>query len=223
MLRLAAATGAEDLRWISAYISTKEPRSGALWWHQDWWCWDHPVAYRPPAPQIAVLCHLMATDAGNGALRVLPGSHRRSAALHAVLPAAHAESTGELDPEHPAMSDHPGQVTFAAGAGDAVVLDYRLLHGNHPNASDHRRDCLLLTFAPSWGCLPSDIRAHLIRHPAQPGETEGQPSATWRRRLLPRFDGQPRDLALNRVAPARFAVEPDRRTPTGAATSAGRP
>lgn len=25
-------------------ISVKEPGTPALWWHQDWWCWDHPVS-----------------------------------------------------------------------------------------------------------------------------------------------------------------------------------
>jgi phytanoyl-CoA dioxygenase PhyH len=40
------ATGANDLRWISAYMSIKDARSGPLWWHQDWWCWDHPVSFR---------------------------------------------------------------------------------------------------------------------------------------------------------------------------------
>src|SRR5215210_1091629 len=30
-----AVTGGEDLRWISGYVSVKEPRTPALWWHQD--------------------------------------------------------------------------------------------------------------------------------------------------------------------------------------------
>jgi hypothetical protein len=35
---------------ISGYLSVKEPRTGALDWHQDWWCWDHPVSFEEPAP-----------------------------------------------------------------------------------------------------------------------------------------------------------------------------
>ena len=203
--RLATAVAGGDLRWISGYVSSKPPGSGPLWWHQDWWCWDHPVSFRPAAPQVALLCYLTATDERTAALRVLPGSHRRATALHAALPEAHA---GGAQPPagHPAVSDHPDQVTLALAPGDAVVLDYRLLHGTHPNAGGRRRDCVLLTFAPSWRDLPEDVRAHLIRHPAQPraGERVGAPA--WTRALLPAFDGRPRDLELNRTAPTGFVT-----------------
>jgi hypothetical protein len=67
---LANATGATDLRWISGYLSVKEPHTGALDWHQDWWCWDHPVSFADAAPQIALLVYLSDTDERSGALRV---------------------------------------------------------------------------------------------------------------------------------------------------------
>src|ERR1700686_3890922 len=60
---------ADDLRWISGYISVKEPRSPALWWHSDWWCWDHPVSFHRRASQVAVLTYLSDTSEANGALR----------------------------------------------------------------------------------------------------------------------------------------------------------
>ncbi len=161
---LATCTGGDDLRWISAYISVKEPRTPALWWHQDWWCWSHPVTLRAAAPQVAVLAYLTPTRPRTGALRVLPRSHLSSLPLHAKLPQAYAKGA-ELASDHAALGDQPGQVTLAVEAGDAVVLDYRLLHGTHPNASALRRDCLLLSFAPSWAGLPIDVRAHLIRQP----------------------------------------------------------
>jgi hypothetical protein len=200
---IARAVGADDLRWISAYVSVKEARSAALWWHQDWWCWDHPVTYRPEAAQIAVLCYLSDTSADAGALRALPGSHVRSVPLHAELPEAHSRSASELDPVEPAMCDHPDQVTLAVRAGDAVVTDYRLLHGTHPNSAARRRDCLLFTFTPCWRSLPDEIRAHLIRHPALPLPGSRPPS--WGE-LLPDYSGTPRDLPLSRSAPGAFAV-----------------
>ena len=204
--RLRAAIDAGDLRWISGYVSVKHPRSLPLWWHQDWWCWDHPVSYRREPAQVAVLCYLTDTDAHRGALRVLPGSHARSIPLHAVLPAAHADPATALDANHPAMAAQPGQATIAVRAGDAVVLDYRLLHGTHANAGPHRRDGLLMSFAPNWDGLPPDIRGHLISHPALPTGDEAPPAGGWAARLLPRFDGPRRDLALNRDAPAAFAI-----------------
>jgi hypothetical protein len=202
--RLRGVLGGGDLRWISAYLSRKAPASGPLWWHQDWWCWDHPVTYRARAPQVAVLCYATATEARTGALRVLPGSHRRSLPLHGVLPRAHAGDPARLAPDHPALGDHPDQVTLAARPGDAVVLDYRLLHGTHAHAGAAYRDCVILNFAPDWAALPGDVRAHLARHPAQPGRGDARQAPGWLRRLLPDCDGAPRDLPLSRDAPASF-------------------
>jgi ectoine hydroxylase-related dioxygenase (phytanoyl-CoA dioxygenase family) len=201
---VAEATGGDDLRWISGYVSVKEPRTPALAWHQDWWCWEHPVSLRPEPVQVALLCYLSDTGERNGALRVLPGSHRASGPLHAAV--RDAETRGvEPAPDHAAMRDQAGQVTFAAAAGDAVVLDYRLLHGTHPNASAERRDCVLLSFAPAWRGLPDDVRGHLIQHLAQPTQGERPESSAWTGGLLPAFSGARADLALSRLAPARFA------------------
>lgn len=198
-------TDGDDLRWISGYVSAKEPSTPALCWHQDWWCWHHPISLRPAAAQVAVLCYLTDTTERNGALRVLPRSHRVSLPLHATLAESDTQDP-QLPLEHPALSDQPGQVTLRAGAGDAVVLDYRLLHGTHANGSAARRDCVLLSFTPSWRGLPSDIRAHLIRHPAQPVDGERPDAGSWAAELLPSFAGAPADLELDRVAPSRFAV-----------------
>jgi hypothetical protein len=202
---LKALTDAQDLRWISGYISTKEAHSRALWWHQDWWCWEHPLSFRPTTAQVAVLCYLEDTSEDNGALRVLPRSHHHSLPLHALLSQAHAQGD-QLPPDHAVFSDQPGQITLGARAGDAIALDYRLLHGTHPNASTERRDCLLLSFTPSWSELPHDVRGHLIQHLAQPTADElGSVSLPWAR-LLPSFTGTPVDLPLNRNAPPRFDV-----------------
>jgi hypothetical protein len=203
---LAEVVGADDLRWISAYISVKDAQSGALWWHQDWWCWDHPISHRRDAVQIAVLCYLTDTTVHNAALRVLPGTHHHSVALHPALPEAHTREAGDLDPDDPAMRDHPDQITLEVEAGDAVITDYRLLHGTHPNTSRERRDCLLLTFTPSWRHLPADIRAHLVRHPALPTAADQPAASGWPVAMLPTYAGQPRDLRLNRVAPSEFGT-----------------
>lgn len=205
--RLRERVAASDLRWISGYVSIKEPRTPPLWWHQDWWCWDHPVSFRAAPAQLALLIYLGDTDSGNGALRVLPGSHLRSSPIHARLPEAHGEAAAELDAAHPALADLPGQVTLSLRAGDAVVLDYRLLHGTHENASELRRDALLLTFAPSWVQLPEDLRGHLIEHPALPSEEEsGRARACGHAELLPEWNGPRVTLALNRDAPKQFEI-----------------
>lgn len=203
---LGGALEADDLKWISGYVSIKDAHSRPLWWHQDWWCWDHASSYRRPAPQVATLCYLSDTDEHNGALRVLPGSHLRSAPIHALLPEAHGQAVEGLSPGHIATSDLTGQVTLCLKAGDAVAIDYRLLHGTHENSSNTRRDCILLSFTPSWRRLPDDIKAHLICHSAQPSKTEPARATTMISNLLPTFDGEPRSLPLNRNAPSEFEI-----------------
>jgi Phytanoyl-CoA dioxygenase (PhyH) len=203
---LKQAFGTDDLKWISGYVSIKEARSPALWWHQDWWCWDHPVSYRQASPQVALLCYLSATDTQNGALRVLAGTHHRSLPIHASLPQVDAHAPSRIEPDHIAMSDHPDQVTFSLNAGDAVAIDYRLLHGTHGNASSMRRDCIILNFTPSWQDLPDDIKGHLISHPALPAANEAPAALSWESELLPEFFGMRRDLPVNRAAPHEFQI-----------------
>jgi hypothetical protein len=120
--RVRRSVGARDLRWISGYVSTKPASSPPLWWHQDWWCWDHPISFQHRAPQVALLCYLTDTHRENGALRVIPRTHHRSIPLHAALPEAHASEANELGCEHAALSDHPDQHTIEAQAGDGLVL-----------------------------------------------------------------------------------------------------
>jgi hypothetical protein len=203
--RIATAVGARDLRWISGYVSVKHPHSPPLWWHQDWWAWHHRVSFERAASQVSVLCYLSDTTAETGALRVLPGSHAASVPLHRVLPEAHSDDSTGLDLQHPAMADQPEQVTLAVRAGDAAITDYRLLHGTHANASDRRRDCVLLNFAPNWSDLPEDLRGHLVRHSALPSEDEPGPYGTLAG-ILPTFDGRRCDVPLERNAPADFAT-----------------
>lgn len=196
-----------DLKWVSAYVSTKEPQTPALWWHQDWWCWDHPVSFRRAPAQIAVLCYTAETTARNGALRVLPGSHRKSTPLHMSLPEAHGSGANAISGSHPAMRDVDGQETIDVAPGDAVVIDYRLLHGTHANMSRERRDCVLLSFMPAWRNLPPELRAHLILHPALPSESDHAARLeSGYDDLLPGFDGAPVSLSINRTPPLAFVT-----------------
>jgi len=155
---------------------------------------------------LAVLTYLDDTRPDNGALRILPYSHHRSAPIHALLPEAHRKSAEELRSDDPAMNDLPEGVTLALRPGDAVVIDYRLLHGTHPNSSAHRRDCVLLSFTPSWRRLPIELKSHLIQHPALPSESERRAGSSSIAPLLPQFDGAQTSVPLNRNAPPRFEI-----------------
>jgi len=205
--RLREAISPRDLKLISGYVSTKQPYSPPLYWHQDWWCWNHPRSFEPCASQIALLCYLTDTNRHNGALRILPGSHHRSSAIHRCLPEPHGDHANELPDDHPAMRDVDGEVTLDVIAGDAVILDYRLLHGTHANMTDRRRDCVLLSFIPDWAGLPHEIKGHLIAHPALPDESERQAGIHCGfRALIPSWEGQRSDLTIARVPPGDFVI-----------------
>jgi len=100
-----------------------------------------------------------------------------------------SDPANEITLDHPAMIHQPDQTNLCVTAGDAVVIDYRLLHGTHENATALRRDCILLTFTPNWRDLPSEIKGHLISHPAQPSDSEDLSDMSFQMETLPRFDG----------------------------------
>jgi ectoine hydroxylase-related dioxygenase (phytanoyl-CoA dioxygenase family) len=105
------------------------------------------------------------------------------------------------------MGDHPSQVTLGLRAGDAVVIDYRLLHGTHANESLARRDCVLLSFIPDWINFPSELKAHVSAHPALPAAEEiADASRVPHSDVFPRFAGRPVDIAINRLPPPSFAI-----------------
>jgi ectoine hydroxylase-related dioxygenase (phytanoyl-CoA dioxygenase family) len=126
--------------------------------------------------------------------------------MHASLPEPHADAANDLQADHVGMTDDPDQVTLCLMAGDAVAIDYRLLHGTHGNASNARRDCVILNFAPSWRDLPADIKGHLISHPAQPTGQERPPASSWEAELLPSFNEMRESLRVNRMPPHKFEI-----------------
>ncbi len=44
-LNALAALGFPKPRWSSGFIISKPPGSPALFWHQDWACWDDPSSF----------------------------------------------------------------------------------------------------------------------------------------------------------------------------------
>ena len=43
-LAALADLGFEAVRYLSGFIISREPRTGAAYWHQDWMYWDEPEA-----------------------------------------------------------------------------------------------------------------------------------------------------------------------------------
>lgn len=119
-------------------------------WHQDltiavearveiegygpWSHKDGAVHVQPPVKvlesMVTARIHLDETPEGNGALRVVPGSHTR----------------GRLSA---AVRDADDEVVCACGAGDVLLMAPLLLHSSKRSLSPSRRRVLHFEFAPA--------------------------------------------------------------------------
>ena len=156
-----ARLGLDDTRFTSGYIISKPPGGPALFWHQDWWGWRHPISRTDRVAQIALFLYLTDTRRENGCLRVIPGSHRRHHPLHDVIDAHNPALAAVENPHDPAYASRPDEVDVPVSAGDVVIADARLVHGAHPNRSGRERTNITLWWHPSYAGLPPGIRARL--------------------------------------------------------------
>ena len=160
--KLIQGLGPASCCWLAGYLISKSPRSPALFWHQDWWGWDHPLSYTSRLLSLGVMIYLSDTRRENGCLRVIPGSHRCQHRLHA-LPVAHEESLSHIeDPDNIAYQSDESEVAVEETAGDVVLLDPRLLHSAYPNETDEERSLITLWYLPEFNELPPTIRARYM-------------------------------------------------------------
>jgi len=100
---------------------------------------------RPPREVLeellAVRLHLDDCPAENGALRVMPGSHRGGQLPRPAISALAAEGSFEI---------------VTAAAGDALFMKPLILHASSPAQSPSHRRVLHLEFAPA-GLLPDGL------------------------------------------------------------------
>ena len=119
--------------------TVKGPGGGPIPFHQDWTYTDERVARA-----LFVWIPLVAVDEHNGALEVVPGSHRwgtgtirPSRGMHAEHVTEHHQATFRRLAEGGAMRP-----------GDALVFDPACLHGSNPNRSAEVRPSLTVGLVP---------------------------------------------------------------------------
>ena len=152
----------ENYRWLSGYLISKPPSSPALYWHQDWWGWSHPSSYGPRPFGLGFMYYLSNTRRSNGALRVIPGSHRHWHSLH-DLPAAHdADLAMAKNLEHPAFQSHIDEQSIEVDVGSVVIMDSRLLHSAYANSSDRERSLITLWYLPEFEQIPSAFQKRFM-------------------------------------------------------------
>ncbi len=182
--RLIRDLGFSNTRWLAGYLISKPPGSPALFWHQDWWGWDHPLSYTPRMPGLGIMIYLTDTCVENGCLRVVPGSHRGQHALH-DLPIAHEEALSTIeDPGDIAYQSDSCEAAVEVSVGDVVLIDPRLLHSAYANQTDSERSLITLWYLPDFDELPEPIRARYVqifnRHDLDTGDSaKGNLLDTW--------------------------------------------
>ncbi len=186
-------------KWWSGFVISKPAHSPPLFWHQDWWGWNHPVSYGDPVPQqLFLMYYTVDTAPGNGCLRLIPGSHLERHPLHDAAPNAHTNALREMeDPRSPVYQAVEEAVDVPVRAGDLVIGDSRLLHSAHGNDSAQRRTVITLWYFPAFDQLPESIRSYIISD----RKIDTWPAGTRRRlaHLLPEYDGGARPIEWNRI------------------------
>ena len=153
--------GFDDTRFSSGYIISKPNNSPALFWHQDWWGWDHPLSYTNQIAQVFVMIYLQDTNPQNGCLRVIPRSHRSYHPLH-LNQKAHTESVSRVeDPNDSIYNSLSEEVPVPVKCGDVIVGDARLIHGSFPNQSEDERTLITLWYHPHYNMLPGAMQSRI--------------------------------------------------------------
>lgn len=125
---------------IANYIR-KMPKAGEVPMHQNWAFIDEEKA-----TSVSIWVPLVDSHRGNGALEVVPGSHKRYGKHRGPLVPWELESIKEEIKEN-------DLVTCAIQAGDAIILDDSIVHYSFPNQTDKLRIAIQLILIPAE--LPS--------------------------------------------------------------------
>ena len=107
-------------------------------WHQDFPYWYAAVGW-DAADIVTAVVFLDDAHAGNGALRVLPGSH-----LHGSVPRDPEDPTRFLADPH--RLDASREVVVEVPAGSMVLFGAFLAHRSSPNTSGSHRRALLPSY-----------------------------------------------------------------------------
>lgn len=143
MLATLATLLGGPVSFFHAKLMQKEARQGGAWeWHQDYGYW-----YDDGFLTDAMASCYVALDAAtrdNGALEVIPASHRFGRLRHRTVGEQRGADIGRVQ----ALRDRLGVRCCELAPGDALFFHASLLHSSPPNLSDRSR----------WGLISSFFR-----------------------------------------------------------------
>jgi non-heme Fe2+,alpha-ketoglutarate-dependent halogenase len=135
--------GPDILCWGSSFF-IKEPRNpGFVSWHQDSTYWG-----LDPADVVTAWVAFSDSNSANGAMRVVPGTHRMDQVPHRDtfrpenLLSRGQEIMVDVDEREAAMLE--------LAAGEMSLHHVRLIHGSDPNPSGDRRIGFAIRYVPTY-------------------------------------------------------------------------
>lgn len=180
ILDMAEAVMGPDLILLFTHMFCKPATSSrAVPWHQDGPFW--PVA---PLASCTVWIALDKVDEGNGAMRMIPGSHRQDYKKHDYVEDPNSTLNHEINLD---LIDDSVATVVALEPGQVSLHDIGIIHGSAANSSARRRAGLALRYMPStsnmfrqqenaaanWTTMPMELVRGENRHPGNdfaPGE-----------------------------------------------------
>ena len=168
LLGLRNRLGFVDAKFTYGIVFIKAPHTPRTFWHQDGTVWNTDLAYEDPAPEILQAFYLDGSNENYGALRVLPGTHRRRHELHTILAnTPKPDLRSAKDPTSPAFATQEGEVTIATEPGDMVLMDARLLHSTHANTTALNRTTVTLSYLSSKALADERVLARYTPEKAE--------------------------------------------------------
>ncbi len=134
--------GPNILCWGSSFF-IKEPRNPAfVSWHQDSTYWG-----LNPADVVTAWVALSDSTPANGAMRVIPASHKLDQVPHRDT--FRPENLLSRGQEIMVDVDDTKAAMLELSAGEMSLHHVRLIHGSDPNPSDHRRIGFAIRYIPT--------------------------------------------------------------------------
>jgi non-haem Fe2+, alpha-ketoglutarate-dependent halogenase len=134
--------GPNILCWGSSFFIKDAHDPSYVSWHQDSTYWG-----LEPPDIVTAWVALSESDEGNGAMRVIPGSHKLDQVAHRDTFAAHnLLSRGQ---EIAVEVDERQAVALPLAPGEMSLHHVRLIHGSEPNPSDRRRIGYAIRYLPT--------------------------------------------------------------------------
>lgn len=167
--------GDDLICWGTHYFCKMPGEGKQVAWHQDatYWPFDK-------SRTVTVWLAIDDADRANGAMKVIPGSHRLGPMTSKASEASDQNVLADVVPDAEAYGE---PVYFELRGGQASVHTDMLLHGSEPNSSDRRRCGLTIRY-----CTP-DVRSLEDYHHGAILVSGSDPENRWPHTARPEGDG----------------------------------